>query len=63
MRAIVVESPGGLETLQLKDVPAPEPGPGEVLVDVAYASCNWSDIQKRRGVYPDRVAYPAGAIR
>ena len=59
MRAIVVESPGGLETLQLKDVPAPEPEPGEVLVDVAYASCNWSDIQKRRGVYPDRVAYPA----
>ncbi len=59
MRAIVVESPGGLETLQLKDVPAPEPGPGEVVVDVAFASCNWSDIQKRLGVYPDPVAYPA----
>lgn len=58
MRAIVVERPGGLEQLQLKDVPAPEPGPGEVLIDVAYASCNWSDIQKRQGVYPDRVAYP-----
>ena len=59
MRAIVVESPGGLEKLELRDVPAPEPGPGEVLVDVAYASCNWMDIQKRRGVYPDAVTYPA----
>lgn len=58
MRAIVVESPGGVEKLQLKDVPAPEPGPGEVLIGVAYASCNWSDIQKRKRVYPDPVVYP-----
>lgn len=58
MRAIVVESPGGVEKLRVKVVPAPEPGPGEVLIGVAYASCNWSDIQKRQGVYPDPVAYP-----
>ena len=58
MRAIVVESPGGPERLQLEDVPAPVAGPGEVLIDVAYASCNWSDIQKRQGVYPDTVTYP-----
>ena len=58
MRAIVVESPGGLEKLQLKDVPTPVAGPGEVVIGVAYASCNWSDIQKRQGVYPDAVAYP-----
>ncbi len=59
MRAIVVESPGGLEALQLKNVPAPEPAPGEVVIDVAFASCNWGDIQKRQGVYPDPVVYPA----
>ncbi|MFP6729699.1 MAG: zinc-binding dehydrogenase [Alphaproteobacteria bacterium] len=58
MRAIVVEKPGGLEKLQLRKLPAPELGPGEVPIEVAYASCNWSDIQKRQGIYPDTVSYP-----
>ena len=59
MRAIVVEKPGGLDRLQVREMPSPEPGPVEVLVAVAYASCNWSDIQKRQGIYPDPVSYPA----
>lgn len=59
MRAVVVERPGGLERLRLKQVPVPEAGPGEVQIRVAYAGCNWSDIQKRQGVYPDPVSYPA----
>jgi NADPH2:quinone reductase len=59
MRAVVVEQPGGLEALALRDLPAPVPGPDEVLIDVAWAGCNWSDVQKRRGVYPDPVSYPA----
>lgn len=59
MRAIVVERPGGVDRLELREVPDPVPGPGEVLVEIAYAGCNWSDVQKRRGVYPDPVAYPA----
>lgn len=58
MRAIVVESPGGLDKLQMREVPRPEPEPGEILVAVEFASCNWSDIQKREGVYPDPVTYP-----
>jgi NADPH:quinone reductase len=59
MRAIVVERPGGLEALALREVLAPAPGPDEVLIEVAYAGCNWSDVQKRQGVYPDPVPYPA----
>jgi NADPH2:quinone reductase len=58
MRAIVVESPGGPDRLRLRELPRPEPGPGEALIAVAFAGCNWSDIQKRRGVYPDPVNYP-----
>jgi len=54
MRAIVVERPGGLEALALREVLAPAPGPDEVLIEVAYAGCNWSDVQKRQGVYPIR---------
>ncbi|MCP4628231.1 MAG: zinc-binding dehydrogenase [bacterium] len=59
MRAIVVENPGGLDKLCLKDLATPVPGPEDVLIEVAYAACNWSDIQKREGVYPTPVAYPA----
>ena len=59
MRAIVVDSPGGLDNLGLKNLAEPVPGPEEVLIEVAYAGCNWSDIQKRQGVYPVPVAYPA----
>ena len=58
MRAVVVEQPGGLDMLRLAQVPEPVPGPGEVQIRIAFAGCNWSDIQKRQGVYPDPVAYP-----
>jgi NADPH2:quinone reductase len=59
MRAFVVETPGGVEHLLERDLPEPKPGPGEVAIDVAFAAANWSDIQKREGVYPDPVKYPA----
>ena len=58
MRAVVVEQPGGLEALRLAQVPEPVPGPGTVRIRIAFAGCNWSDIQKRQGVYPDPVDYP-----
>lgn len=58
MRAIVIDRPGRPERLKLRDVPAPSPGPGEVLIGVRYAGCNWADTQKRRGVYPVPVDYP-----
>lgn len=59
MQAIVVEQPGGLESLKLINVPDPVPGPDEVLIRVAYAACNWGDVQKRQGIYPDPIRYPA----
>ena len=58
MRAVVIETPGGLDHLQLKDVPEPRPGPGEVAIEVHFAACNWSGIQKREGVYPTPITYP-----
>ena len=36
----------------MAEVPEPSPGAGEVLVDVAFAGCNWADTQIRTGVYP-----------
>ena len=59
MRAVVVKHPGGREKLEIQEIQRPAPETGEVLIQVAYASCNWSDIQKRAGNYPEPVTYPA----
>ncbi len=59
MRAVAVARPGGLDRLGLVKRPVPEPGAGEILVRVAFAAANWGDIQKRQGIYPDPIAYPA----
>lgn len=47
MRAIVAESPGGPEVLRLVEVPVPEPGPGQALVEVAYSDLNPLDTHAR----------------
>lgn len=52
MKAITIPTPGGPDALVLADVPDPEPGPGEVLVEVAAAGVNRADLQQRIGVYP-----------
>jgi putative PIG3 family NAD(P)H quinone oxidoreductase len=57
MRAITIPRPGGPEVLQWVDVPDPEPGPDEVLVEIAASAVNRADIQQRQGHYPP----PAGA--
>ena len=38
-------------------MPDPQPGPGEVIVEVAAAAVNRADVMQRRGLYPP----PAGA--
>ena len=58
MKAIVIHAPGAPEQLVLADLPEPIPGPGEVLVDVAFAGCNWADTQIRTGIYPHARSYP-----
>ena len=50
MRAVrVVQHADPLEALEVQDIPVPEPGPGEVLVEVAAASLNFGDIARCRG--------------
>lgn len=59
MRAIVHAGVGGTEVLQLRDVPTPTPGAGQVLVRVAAAGLNRPDIFQRRGRYPAPPGWPA----
>ncbi len=49
MRATVFERNGGPEVLELKEQPAPEPGDGEVLVDVEAIGINYRDVYERNG--------------
>ncbi len=51
MRAVVVTEPGGVDALEVVDRPAPEPGPGEVLIKVAAAGVNRADLLQRQGMY------------
>lgn len=52
MRAVVLEEHGGPEVLTIREVPDPEPGPEEVLVDVAATALNRADLLQRMGFYP-----------
>ena len=70
MRAIVVDEFGAPEQLRVAEVPAPVPGPGEVLVDVHAAPVNYVDLLVVGGAYqflPKRPFIPgkgpAGIVR
>ncbi|MBF6075216.1 NAD(P)H-quinone oxidoreductase [Nocardia beijingensis] len=52
MRAIDLNGAGGPEVMVLSEVPAPKPGHGEVLIEVAAAGVNRADLLQRQGFYP-----------
>jgi putative PIG3 family NAD(P)H quinone oxidoreductase len=52
VNAITVPRTGGPEVLTWASVPDPEPGPGEVLVEVAASAVNRADLMQREGRYP-----------
>ena len=58
MRAVIGSQHGGPEVLQIGEVAAPQPGPGQLLVDVAAAGVNYMDIYQREG----RPPYASGAL-
>ena len=51
MKAIRVHAPGGPEVLSLEDLPIPEAGAGQVVVQVEAAGVNFIDICQRAGQY------------
>ena len=58
MRAIVITAPGVENNLSIVEVQEPSPGPGQVLIDVAYGGCNFADTMIAKGTYPHPKGYP-----
>ena len=59
MRAIVVTEPGPPDVLRWAELPDPEPGRDEVVLDVAAAGVNRADLHQRQGNYPAPPGAPA----
>src|SRR3954451_12291613 len=52
MRAVIADGAGGPEVLSVTELLDPEPGPGEVVLQVAAAGLNRADLLQRQGFYP-----------
>lgn len=50
MRAVVLDRPGPPEVLQVKEIPIPRPGPGQVLIQVKAFGLNRSELHFRQGL-------------
>ncbi|MBM3489888.1 MAG: NADPH:quinone oxidoreductase family protein [Alphaproteobacteria bacterium] len=58
MRALVCRAWGEIDSLELADVPAPKPGPGELLLDIVATSANFADSIMVKGQYQTKPAFP-----
>ena len=65
MKAVVCKAWGLPDTLVVEDVATPQPGPGEVLIDIRAASVNYPDvlmIQKKYQVQPTLPFIPGSEV-
>ncbi|MEQ1725217.1 MAG: NADPH:quinone oxidoreductase family protein [Sphingopyxis sp.] len=65
MKALLSRGPGGPDTLELGELPAPTAGAGEVIIDVAACAINFPDtliIVDKYQFRPDRPFAPGGEV-
>ena len=55
---MTIPEPGGPDVLTWAEVPDPEPGPGDVLIEVAASAVNRADLLQRAGFYPPPPGAP-----
>jgi putative PIG3 family NAD(P)H quinone oxidoreductase len=52
MRHVAITQPGPPDVMRIAQGPVPQPRPGEVLIEVAFAGVNRPDCAQRAGTYP-----------
>jgi len=65
MKAVLSAAEPGAENVSVAELPDPVPGPGEVLIRVAYCGVNYPDVlllQDRYQLRPQRPFVPGGEI-
>jgi NADPH2:quinone reductase len=60
VKAIRVHQLGGPEALSYEDVPEPQPGQDEAVVQVEAIGLNFIDIYYREGLYPETLPFTPG---
>ena len=60
MRAVIVNEPGPAEVMQVATLPEPEPGTGEISIDVAYAGVGFVDTLFRSGAFDLGLPFTPG---
>mgnify|MGYP006167280503 FL=1 len=58
MQAVVLNGHGGVEVLELKTVPMPQPEAGEIRVRISTSGINRADLLQRIGRYPVPAGWP-----
>jgi len=58
MRAMVVKRYGPPEVFEVRELPDPQPKPGEVVMRVKAVGVNFADLLQRMGIYPDTPKPP-----
>lgn len=58
MKALVCEAYGPIDTLVVKDIPSPTPGPKQVLIEVRAAGVNFPDALMVQGLYQVKPPLP-----
>lgn len=65
MKAVLSKAPGGPETLVIEDLPSPEAGKGQVVLEVKAVGVNYPDvliIQDQYQFKPERPFSPGGEV-
>jgi NADPH2:quinone reductase len=60
MKAVRIHQTGGPEVLKYEDVPTPQPGQGEAVVQIEAIGVNFIDVYFRSGVYKTAFPYTPG---
>lgn len=61
MKAVRAHRMGGPEVLLYEDIPDPEPGPDQAIVDLRAIGVNYTDVSSRKGInHPDSFPWTPG---